>query len=217
MRSLEAQAERLRNLIVESNFNGPVIDPEGVHHEFVGGDHGQKIDLDKIPDDSEEYEVLVDTTASFIRGEYDWVPDIIVGVANGANRLALDVARKFNGKMLGLVTEKDKNDLDRIRLSEMACRVIIGVQPEFVLVIEDVITTGWSALEPADDIRAMLPRDAQVEVLSIWQRLPVVSQLVASGIPHKTIISEPLTLYTPQECETTGFCAKGWELIPKGG
>jgi hypothetical protein len=74
-----------------------VLDPPNVHHEFVSGKHGRKLDFDTIDDESDLYKEWVGANVDFISDQFSQIPEVILGVANGTNRLALDVARRFNG------------------------------------------------------------------------------------------------------------------------
>lgn len=207
--------EVFRDHIIEAG----VLDPEGTHHEFKSGMHGQKLDFDVIPDDSDLYREWVDVTADYIAFELTEFPEIILGVANGTNRLALDVARRFSDLTIGLVTEKDPKDKNRILLTELGRRAIKGIQPDHILVLEDVGTTGSSSVQPAVSARELLNNktDQSVTVLTTWKRRPTLEKLDEQGIPHQAIIDEPLTTYSPEDCRDLeqGFCYRGWEFIPR--
>ncbi len=196
-----------------------VLDPEGVHHEFVSGMHGQKLDYDNLETHGPMYNRWVGVNVDFIRTdaltEDGELPGVIVGVANGTNRLALDVARQFDGSIIGLVSEKDPENSKHLYLPETA-RLIIGVlEPELAIVLEDVGTTGSNSVQVAE---ASLEAGAKnVLVVVTHQRREQLERLDEAGIPHKAIILDPLPTFKPEDCATNpkGFCARGWEFIPR--
>ncbi|CAN5441887.1 hypothetical protein BH10PAT3_BH10PAT3_1270 [soil metagenome] len=189
-----------------------VLDPEGTHHEFVSGKHGQKLDFDVIPTGSLLYNEWVEVNVDFITDRHDEA-EIIMGVANGTNRLALDVAARFKGRKLGLVSEKDPENSKILRLGSLARRVIKSFEPELVVVVEDVGTTGSNSVQVAE---ACLDAGAKdVIVVPTWMRQPRLDRLEDADILYDPIINETLATYTPDECRATGFCAQGWEYIPR--
>lgn len=211
MSELDQQVAHFRESIIGS---GIVLDPEGTHHEFVSGMHGQKLDFDKIESGSPLYQEWVDVNAAFIKDKYPSIPTFILGVANGTNRLSEDVAPVLGGDVDGLITEKDEDNSKIIRLTHMADKAIRMVQPELVVVVEDVGTTGSNSVQAA--VAAKEAGAKRVEVVTTWKRRRKLERLEEAGIPYQAIIDEPLTTYSPGECEAEGFCARGWEFIPRG-
>jgi orotate phosphoribosyltransferase len=199
-----------RDHIIEAG----VLDPEGTHHEFVSGMHGRKLDFDTVETGSPLYDEWINVAAGFIAEEFPDLPEVILGVANGTNRVALDTARKFDGQVFGAVSEKDSQDSKVLRLGAAAGKLIMCMKPELVVVIEDVGTTGSNSVQVAR--HALEAGAKQVEVVTTWQRREVLERLVDAGIPYRAIINEPLTTYPPEECKGTGFCAQGWKFIPRG-
>jgi orotate phosphoribosyltransferase len=191
-----------------------IIDPVGVHHEFGSKDpvmHGPKIDMDLILDDDPHYSQWVDVSEQYIREKYKTLPEVLIGVANGANRLALDTARRFGGIVIGLVSIKDEQT-KQIKLSKRTQRVIAGLKPELVIVMDDVGTTGSNSVQVATKV---LDLGAQnVEVLNTWQRRPQLEKLDEENIRYHALIEEPLPTYTVDECNLLieGFCKQGWRL-----
>ncbi len=88
-----ANLEVFRNHIIEAG----VLDAEGTHHEFVSGMHGRKLDFDTIENEDPLYAEWIGATADYLEEEFRGAPQFIIGVANGTNRVALDVARRFEG------------------------------------------------------------------------------------------------------------------------
>jgi len=205
-----ADVETFRNNIINS---GTVLDPEGIHHEFVSGKHGQKLDFDKIGSEDPLYAEWTEVAAEFIHKEFRGAAGIILGVANGTNRTALDTARRFDGQVLGLVSEKDKNNSKRLRLSPFAGRVIQSMRPSLVVVLEDVGTTGSNSVQVA--VAAREAGAYNVEVVTTWKRREHLEELEKAGISHRAIIDEPLPTYDPEDCRAHGFCAQGWKYIER--
>jgi hypothetical protein len=196
-----------------------VLDPEGTHHEFVSGMHGQKLDYDLLQTGTPLYNEWVGVNADFIDNaiaqEFRTRPQVIVGVANGTNRLALDVAREFDGEAVGLVSEKDPENSKRLYLPEMGKLVIAALKPELAVVVEDVGTTGSNSVQIA---KGVLEAGAQdVVVVITHQRREELQKLDQAGIKYRAIINDPLPTFSPEDCATAadGFCARGWEFIPR--
>lgn len=200
---------------------GEVLDPVGVHHEFVSGMHGQKLDYDLLETGGPMYGRWVGVNVDFIREDVATqmgggaVPEVIVGVANGTNRLALDVARQFEGTALGLVSEKDPANSKRLYLPSLSKAVISALEPDLVAVLEDVGTTGSNSVQVAKGVREAGAKE--VVVVVTHQRREQLERLEEAGVPYLSIIKDPLPTYTPADCQALpgGFCAQGWEFIPR--
>lgn len=206
---MTTQVESFKDNLIEAG----VLDPVGIHHEFVSGMHGRKLDFDKIETGSDLYGEWVDVTTDFIAENYENTPGVILGVANGTNRLALDIGRRFEGLSYGAVSEKDEVNSKVLRLSQAAAGIIKLMKPSFVLVVEDVGTTGSNSVQVA---KYALDAGAQeVEVLTTWQRRPQLERLMEAGVPYRAIIDEALPTFSPEECVSSGFCAEGSTLIPR--
>ena len=204
-----ANVEIFRSHILEAG----VLDPEGVHHGLVSDMHGQKLDFDLIPTNSPLYSEWVSVAVAYISSGFSKLPEIIVGVANGTNRLALDVARQFDGQVFGAVSEKDRQNSKILRLGLVTGKLISAMRPEFVVVLEDVGTTGSNSVQVA---QLCLEAGARsIEVVNTWQRRPQLERLIESGIPYQSIINEVLETYTPQDCQDHGFCADNWQFISR--
>lgn len=197
--------EVFRNHLLESG----VLDPEGVHHEFVSGMHGQKLEFEKVEVDSPLYREWVDVNTETIRQIYDPLPEIILGVANGTNRLAMDVARELGREVKGFPTKKDEKKV--IRLTSLGKHVIGTLKPSLVVVVEDVGTRGTNSVQPA--VAARINGARRVEVLTTWKRRTSLELLDEQEVSYRAIIDEPLPTYTPEECRDIGFCALNWQFI----
>ena len=175
-----------------------IIDPEGeVHHEFASGNHGRKLDFDKATTNSDFYISWVALYARTIRERYhDDLPDALIGIANGANRLSESMAHLLGRTVLGLTTVK--LDGKTVRLDDSALEVIEGGGVNFALTVEDVGTTGSTA---ATAVRHL--RDAgvsRIEAISAWQRNPALQFLDELKVPYSAMILEPLPMYPPEDC-----------------
>jgi orotate phosphoribosyltransferase len=200
--------ETFRRNIIDCGY---VLDPEGIHHEFASGMHGRKQDFDSIDENDPLYSEWIDVAADFIREQFPHLPQVIIGVAKGANRTALDTARRFEGEILGLTSIKDPNNPKKLYLTSMAGQVIEALKPELVVVHEDVGTTGLNSGQVATACRDAGAQN--VEVVITWMRRPVLERLEEAGIPYRAIIDEELPTYVPEDCQDHGYCSKGWELI----
>lgn len=190
-----------------------VLDPEGiVHHEFVSGNHGRKLDFDKIKTDSDFYIEWVSIYARAIRAIYKYrLPDALVGIANGANRLAESVAPLLGKKVLGLTTVK--LDAKTVALDEQSLNLIEQEDIRFALTIEDVGTTGSTTATAINHLRYMGVR--RIEAITTWQRNPTLPKLDDLRIPYNSVIPESLPMFSPEECRENpeGFCYQGVQLI----
>ncbi len=185
-----------------------VLDPEDMHHEFVSGMHGRKLDFDRIETASSLYEDWTDAFAEYIRTEYQQQPNALIGVANGANRLALSIAAKLKNGAVGLITEKDTPK--SAKPVDSSLDYLSSYKPDFVLVIEDVGTSGTSS---ASVCRAVIEAGAKkVEVLNTWQRREQLEKLDEAGFSYQAMIKEVLPTYAPEACD---YCANGVKLIER--
>lgn len=198
----EQKIQELEAAILSSN----VIEGEGTHSEFVTSTHGRKVDMDLILTASELYEQWTDVISSYIQENYETQPTALIGVANGANRLAVSLATKLPNRPFGLMTEKASSK--SVKLSVSVADIITQYQPEFVLVLEDVGTSGTSSLTAVKELKAAGAQ--HVEVLNTWQRTEKLYKLEEAGIPYRSIIKHLLPTYQPEDCE---YCKAGVELI----
>jgi hypothetical protein len=186
-----------------------VLDPEGViHHEFVSGNHGYKLDFDKVERHTDMYIEWVSVYARAVKALYTRRhPDALIGIANGANRLAEDVGYLLG--ITGLTTEK--LDAKTVQLDSHALEVIEENNVRFALTIEDVGTTGGTTATAVTDLRDVGVR--RIESVNFWQRNPRLARLEALRIPHAAVILEPLPMFSPDECGEVGYCADNIPLV----
>jgi orotate phosphoribosyltransferase len=198
----------------ENLLQAGILDPEGTHHEFVSGMHGRKLDFDLIESGTPLYSDWISVNAEYIKQQFDELPEVVLGVANGTNRVAVDTAAELGSGVVGLVTQKDAQTSKIISLPEDAQRTIAEAKPKLLVVTEDVGTTGSNSVQAA--VAAQEAGAQNVEVVTTWKRRENLERLDEAGIAYRAIINEALVTYGPEECEAEGFCAYGWELIPRG-
>lgn len=199
-----------RNHILDSG----VLDPEGVHHEFVSGMHGRKLDFDLIPDESELFGEWVNVCARRIEDLYehdDWIKLALMSVANGTNRLVEPVAIELGAHYSTLLTEKISPK--EVALTRRSVVRLQSLEPDLVVAIEDVGTSGSTAATAVTSAREHGAR--RVEALNTWQRREQLEALVGIDAVYHSIIYEPLPTLTPEECQATGYCSWGWEYIER--
>lgn len=184
-----------------------ILDDETVHHEFVTGMHGRKLDFDKILTGSEFYKQWVAVMVRFIQETFETQPDMILGVANGANRLAVSIAAGLGNGTIGLMSEKESSKSSRLHKSVVD--VIEGFRPRFVLVVEDVGTAGTTSATCAQ--KALEAGAQTVSVLNTWQRREHLERLEEAGVDYKSMIVELMPTYEAVDCE---YCKKGIKLVP---
>lgn len=208
---LQADIDHFRDRILTDPVG--VLDPEGVvHHEFVSGNHGRKLDFDKIETDSDFYIDWVSIYARAVRATYSRrLPDALVGIANGANRISKSVAHLLGIRVLGLTTEKV--DAKTVTLDEEAREALASRDIRFVLTIEDVGTTGSTSSTVIPDLREV--GVARIDSINFWQRNASLPRLQGMRIPHTAVILDPLPMFSPETCPTDpeGYCAKGVPLV----
>ncbi len=205
---LTADIERFKDRV----FTDPtgVLDAEDIHHEFAKGGHGRKLDFDKIDDGSD---MFIEWMAVYARAVGELFPyrppDVLVGVANGANRVARHV-----GFLLGIKSlETVKTDSRSVALDEEARAYIDSEGPRLALITEDVGTTGSTAMTAVADLRQLgVP---QVGAINGWQRNPVLEVFNRERVPHYSVIHHPLPTFSPVDCQQQpdGYCYQGVELI----
>lgn len=208
--SLEEKTLEFKQKIIDSG----IVDGEGVHHVFSQGLHGQKVDFDLIEDDSELYSEWVELTAEFIKQNYSSLPRVVVGVANGTNRLAVSVAKVLGPDVAGLVTVKPEGSRNQPVLTDESLSKIQELKPASALILEDVGTTGTNS---SSVFRSLKQAGVEnITVLNTWQRNDNLIHLDNEGAEYKAVIREVLTNFTPEQCAKDGFCSKGWKLLGHG-
>lgn len=191
-----------------------VLDPEGIHHEFVSGMHGRKLDFDAIPTESRLFQEWVEACAQTIDTLYGGQSvgrrKALLSVANGTNRLVRPVAALLDNDFAPLETRKISPK--SVELSDETAAYFAEQSPDFVLVVEDVGTRGTtSATAVAAAVRAGAGR---VEALNTWQRRSQLEELDALGVTYNSVIIEPMPTMSAPQCATVGPCAQGWQFIP---
>lgn len=195
-------------------LNDPIgiLDPPGQHHQFASlVNHGRKLDLDKIKTSSDFFWQLTDTYAAWVNEVYaEQKPEFLLGVANGANRMALTMA----GYVRSIGLETYKKDSRTVALTDVARLAISQTRPKSLLIIEDVGTTGGTTSTVVPELRELGVQD--IEVSHVWIRNRELKALEEIGIPYRAIIHEPLPTFSEEDCRnlSEGFCNQGVLLIP---
>ncbi len=191
---------------------GGALTPEGIHHEFVGGAHGRKLDFDSFPSDSSLFEEWVEVNAREVHKLYvtQGVGRLaLVSVAEGTDRLVPIVAAEVGHGVVAVITEKVT--AKSVRLTKPAREVLRAIRPATAVALEDVGTAGTTSASAVTDLRQVgVPR---VEVLNTWQRQVRLPRLEEIGAAYNSIIKEVLPTLVPKDCTEKGYCAQGWQLI----
>jgi orotate phosphoribosyltransferase len=206
------KAEILEQLILDEPG---LLDPPNVHHEFAGGGHGRKLSLKEIDENSQLYKTLIEAEAETIATKYDPLPDVLLGMANSANRIAKSTAQELGCGVLSLSTEKNK--FNHVVPTYASRLILRKLEPNFALIIEDVGTTGKTVAKFIEklEVRYKIPK---IEALFTWQRQPELTILNKRNIAYDSLINHTLkTFKSAKECQTQldGYCANGVELIER--
>ncbi len=209
---LAGKIENLRERILTDPVG--VLDPPTQHHQFASMvNHGRKLDMDKIVTGSGLFWQWVDTYSQWINEMYEGQkPDAILGIANGANRLATTMAASVGA--IGLETFKVSSK--EVALTDASRRALERIDVGFVLEIEDVGTTGGTTSSPIAELRELGVQ--RIEAAHTWIRNPGLKVLDSMGIPYGAVIHEPLPTFSVEDCQNLpeGFCRQGVLLIPHG-
>ena len=207
----EEMMERIQNF-KERAVTAGLMDPDGVHHEFKSGMHGQKLDFDVIFKQNEALAAeLNQLVADYIELRYGMKPDMVVGVADGTNGPAQEVAAHLS--VPGFESRK-LADKKTLLLRDQTVDMIEQEHPSFAVVYEDVGTTGSSSVQIAKQLLAAGVE--KVVVLNIWKRTARLQKLEEAGIEYAAMINEPLPTYSAEQCAESGFCSNPNEtFIPR--
>lgn len=169
--------------------------------------------MDKILTGSDLFWQWVDTYSQWINEMYDGQkPDVILGIAGGANRLATTMAAAVGA--IGLETFKVSSK--EVALTASARFTVQQTMPNFVLEIEDVGTTGGTTSSPITELHELGVQ--RIEAAHTWIRNQELKALESLGIPYGAVIHEPLPTFSTEDCQNLpeGFCNQGVLLIPHG-
>jgi len=184
------------------------------HHEFRDGLHGFKMDFEAVaPFGSKYFDDGVELMADYIADEHNYprLPSVLIGVANGANQLAMSVAEELGPEVKGIQTSKAINDRSRLQLPVFNERQLIRAHPMFALVLDDVGTSGSSTAQVANLCSEL--KIPQVEALYLIQRSAKLRHLGEIGIKFQAVIYKPMDNFTAEECQQSGPCSEPIELV----
>lgn len=188
-----------------------IVDPEKVHSVFTNGDHGQKVDFDKIDASSNLFRDCVEVTAQAIdlsHPEEEVGRLLLVSVASGTNRFVGPIAEELGDRAGSALTTKLSDGT--VELTPDAVEKIKSGNWDFTMFLEDTGTTGGTAASGV--LCARMAGAERVAVKNILQRQPVLKRLIEISAPYSSVIAKDLPTYSPIECQDHGFCSMGWEL-----
>ncbi|HEX5448107.1 MAG TPA: hypothetical protein VFW90_02820, partial [Candidatus Saccharimonadales bacterium] len=139
----------------KQHLEAKILDSEGVHHEFVSGMHGRKLDFDVIPDNDPLLREWIEAVTAAIDKLYPDIPRnklALLSVANGTNRLVGPVAEKLGGGVTALLTEKESPK--SVRLALESAKRLKELDPVLVVAIEDVGTKGTTSASAVRSARS---------------------------------------------------------------
>ncbi len=192
-----------------------ILDPEGTHHEFARGGHGRKLDFDLIKEGTPLYGRWIGLHAGHIGKRRLRLPGLVlVGTANGTNRIARDVAAELGVDYL----TTQKISPSTVELDAQSVRKTAETFFRRAIIIEGVGTTGGTAMTAAVSTRThSLNNEIPVEALFSWIRTPTLPVFDGTDVPYRAFIHSELPTYGPEICADMGYCALHWELIAHGG
>jgi len=196
-----------------------ILDPEGVHHEFVDGDHGQKLHGEVFEQNPDTFADWVTLNAQQIR-EAGMGRAPVLSVANGTNNLVRALGKHEHLDVPGLTTTKDHRGI--ITLSHLAVEVLVSICPSRLSIVDDIGTTGSQVLKVAGLVTELAETHSfeppRFEAFYTWQRTPVLKHLVNADIPAHVLHKEVLPTFSAVDCQRNpdGFCARGWKLVAHG-
>lgn len=222
MTGIQPQPQELQQAIglFREHFFEPAtgtFDPEGVHHEFNQGLHGRKVDFDAVLEGTDLYDRWVDVTVAAIAQRYSQKllgNSVLIGVANGTNRLARDVATSLDCDVAALDTVKLGKGI--INLTPESVSMLQEINPEMAVITEDIATRGTNGASVVLSTRHNAPkRLKRIEVINTLER-SIPERLDELDVVYHSLIVAHMIDYEPERCAAEGYCADGWELIPYG-
>lgn len=195
------------------------VKDDGIHHEFVSGLHGEKLDFDRVYQRRRSPTYLLGLV---LKGQliHDISPNDrigIVGIANGATQHAVDLSRymQFRYPYLSdspLVTTKRIEGQQKIVELTSESHHTLGSQSiDTVVLDDDVGTTGSSTAQPVPDLLNIGFDD--IFAAYDWIRSDHLPYLDELGVPAYGLIEEVLPNFTPSQCNEVGLCMQGLELV----
>jgi hypothetical protein len=186
----------------------------GCHRVFVGGDHGQKLHIDRIQRGTALYREGIRAKAEVIHDltRFTRIRRVIVGIANGTNQEALDLADYLDDRTIGVETIKVSER--KVQLTQLAKRVMLAFEPDLVVMSEDASTQGTMCASVVPEIRSLGMEN--IIAVPTWQRQPILPKLDELGVAYNPVIHEDLPTYNPRQCKIEGFCADNIPLLGYG-
>ncbi len=209
---LQRRISALHNRIFTDEIE--VIDPPSQHHQFASKvNHGRKLDADKILDGTDFYWQMMSTYSNWIKETYaEEMPGVLLGIAGGGNRFATTMASTVGAKGL----ETRKVDSKTVTLTDAARFMIKELKPKFVLLTEDVGTTGGTTSSVLPELIDL--GIERIEAAHLFIRSSGLPKLESMGIKYAAVIHDPMPTFSEEDCKNLpeGFCNQGILLIPHG-
>ncbi len=197
------------------------FDPLGVHTEFNQGLHGRKMDMDQIGEGTPLYEDWIHLHTHSLALRYPkglLKRTVLVGTANGTNRIARDTALELDCGAIAVETIKnDGPEGLKVELTDEAITTIRNFNPLLAKVMEDAATRGTNSTAAVVSTHQHRPKSLQeIGVENAFER-GTLEWLVQLGIPFHSLVIKHMKDLTAKECMRRGPCADGWYLKPYKG
>lgn len=191
---------------------------EGFHHRLVSDKldvelHGVKIDLEK--NNAIDSPLLyISSLAAFERCIRNTRfarcrPTHIIGIANGMNQFAVDLAERMGYGCKGVRTVKLGKGIVRLD-QEWLDSLDEGAR---LTIVDDVLKTGQSISGPVEQLLEKGVKLEDIDVMALVAREENARVLDRLGVKYRSIMQILLATYTKQECEVSGPCSRGAVLL----
>ncbi|MCA9331851.1 hypothetical protein KC968_02830 [Candidatus Saccharibacteria bacterium] len=196
------------------------VKDDSIHHEFVSGAHGVKLDFDVTHKNRSSllYMAGVMMKASMIMRDFEGSDRIgVLGIDTGTTQHARDVATVilssgFGARVFSLTTVKSiQNGQKFIELTDETKELLVDHRITSVAIDDDVGTTGSSTAQPIPIMRDLGVQDTAVYY--DWVRNPRLPRLDELQVAYRGMIEAWLPDYQPDDCI---LCDSGVPLVPYG-
>lgn len=218
----------LRGVYANNIFAAEILDQE-YHHEFVGGEHGLKADMEVVYANRKAgpYFLGLVLKARMILEDLDSVNSgssinrlTIIGLAKGALQHGHDLgilvqAMRPKLQVTTLDTVKYQvNGSKILELTRQAHRYLEEEEPGMVALADDVGTTGSTPAQIVAPLRAY--GADYIKAYYDLMRRPELTHLDQLEVPYDAIVRADLPNYSPEACREVGYCAQNLRLIDYG-
>lgn len=218
----------LRDVYANNIFAAEILDQD-CHHEFVGGEHGLKADMEVVYKNRKAapYFLGLILKARMILDDLDDVSSrslanrlTIIGLADGATQHGRDLSILVQAvrpklHVVSLDTVKyQANGSKVLELTKQAHQYLEENDPGMVALADDVGTTGSTPAQIVGPLRAYGAKS--IKAYYDLMRRPDLQYLDQLDVPYDAIVHEDLPNYSPENCRATGYCAQGVRLVNYG-